>query len=289
VAAPAIPTWKERLAACFRFRHRFLHVFGAPAAVGALAAMGTSNLLNADTGLSLGALVAAMGSLIAAYYVTAGFDGKLVAQLQAENVEASALAAARELERVAWNADPEIKATFERILAVYASIEAVFADGIDDEVERILDGSRADLRALRDRAAKMVELFHRLGEVIHQSDGRRLYDEMNRFRYEVEQMPEGPDRRAREEARQSAERTYAQWHAAYERRNQVKSVLTVIEKNLEEFKLAMALRKADIADGGEGAANVSELQARLSAAGEACDELVGRPSGETRRARRSRA
>ena len=60
-------------------------------------------------------------------------------------------------------------------------------------------------------------------------------------------------------------------------------------RSLEEFKLAMALRKADVIEGVDSAANVSELQARLSAAGEACDELVGRATAEPRRARRSRA
>jgi hypothetical protein len=267
VAATPIPTWKERLAACFRFRHRFLHVFGAPAAVGAIAAMGTSSLLNPDVGLSLGALVAAVGSVIAGYYVTAGFDRKLVEQLQAEKVEAGAVADAQALDRIAWNAHPEIRPTLERILSVHASIEAVFTDGIDDDVERILDGSRADLRALRDRAAKMVELFRRLGEVIEQSDGQRLYDEVKRLTRETSRISEGAARRASEEALASAERTYSQWQAAVERQNQVRSVLTVIEKNLEEFKLAMALRKADAAEGSAGATNVSELQARLSAAG----------------------
>jgi hypothetical protein len=189
-----------------------------------------------------------------------------------------------------WNADPEIRPIFERILTEHASIEAVFTDGIDDDVERILDGSRADLRALRDRAAKMVELYRRLGEVVQQSDGRRLYEEMNRLKEEVARMPAGGPRHAREQASQSAERAYAQWHAAYERRGQITSVLTVIEKNLEEFKLAMALRKADHAEGTEGSTNVSELQERLAAAGQACDELVGRtPSTEVRRSRRSRA
>lgn len=288
--ATPIPTWKERLAACFRWRHRFLHVFGAPAALGALTAMGTASLLNPDTGVSLGALVAALGTLIAGYYVTAGFDRKLVEQLQAEKVEEGVLASAKELEQIAWNADPEIRPLFERVLAVHASIEAVFTDGIDDDVERILDGSRGDLRALRDRAAKLVELYRRLGDVVQQSDGRRLYEEMERLKDEVARMPEGGARRAREEARLSAERTYGQWHAAYERRGQITSALTVIEKNLEEFKLAMALRKADVADGSEGATNVSELQARLTAAGQACDELVGRaPSVAPRRSRRSRA
>jgi hypothetical protein len=263
-------------------------VFGAPAAVGALTAMGTASLLNADTGLSLGALVAALGSLIAGYYVTAGFDRKLVEQLQAERVEEGVLASAKQLQQIMWSAHPEIRPIFERILAVHASIEAVFTDGIDDDVERILDGSRADLRALRDRAAQMVELYRRLGEVVQQSDGRRLYEEMERLKFEVAHLPEGAARRAREEARQSAERTYAQWHAAYERRGQITSVLTVIEKNLEEFKLAMALRKADHAEGAEGSTNVSELQARLAAAGQACDELVGRTPSEPQRARRSR-
>jgi hypothetical protein len=294
VPATPIPTWKERLAACFRWRHRFLHVFGAPAAVGALTAMGTASLLNADTGMSLGALVTALGSVIAGYYVTAGFDKKLVEQLQAEGVEQGVLASAKQLEQILWNADPEIRPIFERILAVHGSIEAVFTDGIDDDVERILDGSRADLRALRDRAAKMVELYRRLGDVVQQSDGRRLYEEMNRLKEEVARLPEGGARRAREEASISAERTYSQWHAAYERRGQITSVLTVIEKNLEEFKLAMALRKADAAEGAESTTNVSELQERLAAAGQACDELVGRTPSTTdarhsRRPRRSRA
>lgn len=265
-------------------------MFGAPAAVGALTAVGTASLLNPDTGLSLGALVAALGSLIAGYYVTAGFDRKLVEQLQAEKLEEGVVADARQLAELVWNADPEVRPTFERILAVHASIEAVFVDGLDDDVERILDASRGDLRALRDRAAKMVVLFQRLGEVVQQSDGRRLYEEMERLKEEVRRMPEGSARRARDEARLSAERTYGQWHAAYERRGQITSVLTVIEKNLEEFKLAMALRKADHAEGSETATNVSELQARLTAAGQACDELVGRmPSRESRRPQRSRA
>jgi hypothetical protein len=250
--------------------------------------MGTTSMLNADTGLALGALVAGVGSLLAGYYVTAGFDRKLVEQLQAESVEDAARLDAAELEGIVLNAHPDIKPTLERILWIHGSIEAVFADGIDDAVERILEGSRGDLRALRDRAVRMVELYRKLGEVLHQSDGRRLWDEMNRLRQEVSRMPAGAGRRAQEEALASAERTYGQWQTTAERHKQVRSVLTVIEKNLEEFKLAMALRKADAMDGGDGTANVSELQARLAAAGQACDELVGRAPQE-RRVRRSRA
>jgi hypothetical protein len=264
-------------------------VFGAPAALGALTAVASASALDSNTGLALGALVAGIGTLLAGYYVTAGFDRGLVAAIQAEKLEQSAAADAQRLVQALWTAHPDINPILERVLVTHAAIDAVFHDGIDDSVERILEASRGDLRSLRDRAVKMVELYRRLTEVIQQSDGLRLFKEMNRLKAEVERLPRGPGRKAEEEALASAERTYNQWHGAVEKQKQVKSVLTVIEKNLEEFKIAMALRKAAALDGesGDGTSNVSELQARLAAAGEACDELVGRPS-EPGRARRAR-
>lgn len=254
-----------------------------------MAAVGTASALNPDTGLALGALVAGVGTVLGGYFVTAGFDRKLVAQLQAEKVEQSARTDAQALDQVVANAHPEIRSQLERILAVHASIEAVFTDGIDDSVERILQSSRPDLRALRDRAATMVELYRKLGEVLTQTNGHRLYDELQRLKRDVGRAPAGPERRAQEEALASTERAYGQWYTASQRQGQVKSVLTVIEKNLEEFKLAMALRKADALEGESGASNVSELQARLAAAGQACDELVGRSSASESRRPRSRA
>jgi hypothetical protein len=90
-----------------------------------------------------------------------------------------------------------------------------------------------------------------------------------------------------ESARQSTERTYKQWLAAVDKQTQIRSVLTVIETNLQEFKLAMELRKADAAMGQQTSGpDVTELQQRLVAAGEACDELVG---GANRARRRRRA
>jgi hypothetical protein len=289
VASPAIPTWRERLSACFRWRHRLLHVVGVPSAIGALASVGGASLLNPDTGLALGALVAGLGTLLAGYYVTAGFDRKLVERLQAEKAASELALDAQNLTQIVWNAPQELRPVLERIVATHSAIDAVFSDAVDDAVERILEGSRADLRALRDRALKLVELYRRLGEVIQHSDGRRLYEEMNRLKGQLANLPAGPTRDAQLEAYSSAERTYAQWQAAVDKHRQVHSVLTVIEKNLEEFKLAMALRKAALVEGDSGATNVSELQARLAAAGEACDQLVGRPSGEARRSRRARA
>jgi hypothetical protein len=289
VPALPIPTFRDRLRACFRFRHRFLHVFGAPSAIGALAAIGGATALNPDTGLLLGALVAAVGTTIAGYYVTAGFDRGLVEQLQAEKARAGAVLEAKELERLLVETHPEIRANIERILATHAAIEAVFLDGVDDSVERILDASRADLKALRDRAVNLVALYRRLGEVIEQADGRRLWNELNRLKAEAASLPPGAAKHSAEEAFASTERTYAQWHNAVEKHRQVKHVLTVIEKNLEEFKLVMALRKADAVDGGSEAVNVSEFQSRLHAAVQACDELVGRPTDARRNPRRARA
>ncbi|MEJ7731953.1 MAG: hypothetical protein WKG00_22425 [Polyangiaceae bacterium] len=288
MAAPRIPTWKERLAACFRWRHRFLHVFGAPGAVGAVAAVASAAALNADVGLALGALTAGVGSLLAGYWVTAGFDTKLVKQLQDEEQSKGAQLAAGEIQRVVYEAEPEIRPVLERILHYHATIEAAFADGIDDQVEAILQNSRPDLLALRDRAVAMVKLYRRLREIIQQSDGRWLEQEVRRMESQLQRAPEGAVRDALLAAKESTERTLAQWRAAVDKQMQVGSVLTVIETNLQEFKLAMELRKADAAMGSQTTGTeVSELQARLSAAGEACDELVGRSSVTS--ARRSRA
>jgi hypothetical protein len=68
----------------------------------------------------------------------------------------------------------------------------------------------------------------------------------------------------------------------------VENVLTLIENSLQEFKLAMELRKADATLGSATAGrDVSDLQSRLIAAGQACDELVGR-APSTARARERR-
>ncbi len=286
---PSIPTWKDRLKACFQFRHRLMHVFGVPAALGAATAVAASTALNANTGFALGALVAAMGTTLAGYFVTSGFDRKLVARLTQERAARDAVSDAQQVQAAVWNAPPDVRPLVERIVTTHGSIEAVFADGLDDPVERILEGSRRDLLALRDRAITMVELHRRLGEIIVQSDGRRLWEEANRLEAQLARVPEGAARQAQAEALASAKRTFQQWQAAVDKQNQVRAVLTVIEKNLEEFKLAMALRKADALDGDGSAPNVSELQSRLVAAGEACDQLVGRAGGDERRARRERA
>lgn len=265
-------------------------MFGVPGAIGALTAVGTASMLNPDTGLAFGTLVAGVGTVLAGYFITAGFDRGLVKQLQAEKQAEGALLDDKKLQEAVWNAAVELRPLLERIVNVHASIEAVFNDGLDDAVERILEGSRPDLRALRDRALKLSELYRRLGDVIQQTDGHRLYNELNRLKAELGHMPPGPGRAAQEEALASAERTYAQWHNAVAQQKQVTNVLTVIEKNLEEFKLAMALRKAALVEGEEGATNVSELQERLTAAGQACDQLVGsRASVAPRRPGRARA
>jgi hypothetical protein len=286
VAAPPIPTWKERLGACFRWRYRLLHVFGVPGAVGAAASVAAASLLNPDTGLALGALVAGVGTLIGGYYVTSGFDRRLVERLQAEKAEAGARHDAEHIVAIVANASSEIRPVLERIVGTHASIEAGFAGGTDDTVERLLQGSRDDLRALRDRALKLVDVYRQLSEVIQQSNGQRLYDEMTRLNATLARMHAGPARKAQEEACASAERTYTQWHNAVDKQRQIGSVFTVIEKNLEEFRLAMALRKVDALEGEDGTTNVSELQARLTAAGEACDQLVGRTSTLAGSARR---
>ena len=285
--APRIPSWKDRLAACFQWRHRLMHVFGAPAAMGALAAVGTSAALNPDVGLGMGALVAAVGTVLAGYYVTAGFDRKLVENLQAEESEREYASKQSQVAQIVATADPNLQPVLQRILFYHQSIEAAFVDGIDDSVEAILQNSRGDLSALRDRAFSMVQLFQKLTQIIHQSDGRWLASEVERMDRELASTPEGSVRDALEAARTSTQRALAQWQAAIDKQRQVKSVLTVIESNLQEFKLAMELRKADAVLSDKPAApDVSELQARLAAAGQACDELVGRDEQRQRTTRR---
>jgi hypothetical protein len=279
MAAPRIPDWKERLKACFRYRHRLLHVFGIPGALGAVAAVAGASALNPDTGLALGALTAAIGSLLAGYYVVAGFDRSLVGKLQAEETEHEQALADGEIRQVLATSDPQLGAQLGNILHLHQQIEGVFSDGIDDAVEAILQNSRTDLTSLRNRAISMVKLFHRLTAIVLQTDGRQLQQDLERIDADLARTPEGALRDTLIATHESTTRALSQWQAASEKRSQVWSILKLIENNLHEFKLAMELRKADATMGGEAAApEVSELQARLAAAGEACDELIGRSS-----------
>jgi hypothetical protein len=266
-----------------------MHVFGAPAAVGAATAIAAGATLNPDVGMALGALAAGVGSALVAWWVTAGYDTKLVRQLQAEEASALQQNEAIDIQQAIYQADPEVKPLLERILFYHAGIDAAFADGIDDQVEAILQSSRDDLKALRDRAIAMSKLHRRLREIVQQSDGNWLHQEVQRMDAQLSRSAEGGGRDALLAARESTARTLAQWQTAVDKQGQVRSVLTMIDSNLQEFKLAMELRKADAAMGAQTAgADVSELQSRLTAAGEACDELMGRQtSGARRRVRRS--
>ncbi|MBW2455354.1 MAG: hypothetical protein JRI68_12620, partial [Deltaproteobacteria bacterium] len=151
-------------------------------------------------------------------------------------------------------------------------------------VERILTSSRDDLEALRDRAVAMVTLHGRLRRIILQSDGRGLYNEIERIDNQLKGTSDGSVRDALEGALASTKRTHEQWKAAIDKQSQIEAVLTIIETNLQEFKLAMELRKADAAMSSQASGlDVSELQSRLTAAGQACDELVGRKRARRRR------
>jgi hypothetical protein len=283
--APArISTWQERLRACLSWRQRLLHVFGVPSAVGALTAVASAAALNPEAGLALGVLTAGTGVLLAGYYVVAGFDRGLVAQLEQDERGRAFELEQSELSGVLLGSEPALRAQLERCLSLYAAIDAVFSDGIDDAVEAILQNSRPDLKALQLRAVNMVKLHQRLSSVIRQSNVEALRHEIQRMDRELAQTAQGPVRDALVAARESSVRALEQWQNAFEKRAQVQSVLTLIENNLQEFKLAMELRKADAALGAvTSGQDMSELQARLTAAGEACDELVGRAPGTSGR------
>ncbi len=287
MAAP-IPTWQERLKACFRWQQRFLQVFGAPSALGAVTAVGAAVALNPDTGLALGALTALTGVVLSGYYVVAGFDRRLIRELMAEETGRVVESEQAEVFQVLMQADPLLRAQLERVLQLHATIDAVFTDGIDDAVEAILQNSRGDLATLRQRAISMLKLHQRLASIVQQSNAEFLMHEARRMDHELAQTPAGPVRDALLAARESTERTLEQWRNAAEKQAQVRSVLTLIENNFQEFRLAMELRKADAAVGSATSGrDVSELQSRLAAAGEACDELVGRASvAPARRAKR---
>ena len=266
-----------------------MHVFGAPAAVGAVAAVASSAALSPDVGLSLGMLTAGVGTALAGYFITAGFDKGLNEQLIEEAQEAEVAQAGQEVQAVIWNADPQIRPVLERVVWYYDTIEAVFNDGHTDTVEAVLQGSRTDLKALRDRALAMAKLYVRLRTIIQQSDPRYLQSEIERMEKELQRTQPGATHDVLSAAKASTERTLAQWQAAVDKQRQITGVLTMIESNLQEFKLAMELKKADAAIGAEtaGTPNVSELQSRLQAATEACDELVGGGTRGRRRARRT--
>lgn len=158
-----------------------------------------------------------------------------------------------------------------------------------DTVEAVLEGSRTDLKALRDRALSMFKLYVRLRHIIQSSDPRYLQSEIERMdkgaaAYETRRNL----RRAR--GRKREHRGYSRPVA--NRGGQAEANHRRVDHEREqsaEFKLAMELKKADAAMGAEtaGAPNVTELQSRLQAATDACDELVGARGRRRRRARRS--
>jgi hypothetical protein len=261
--AARISNWRERLRACFRWQQRLLHVVGVPSAVGAVTAAATASALNPEVGLALGALTAGTGVLIAGYYVVAGFDRGLEALLTQESHGRERMAEQNDLSMVLATADPLLRTQLERCLDLYATTEAVFRDNVNDSVEDLLKSSLGDLEALKRRAVAMVKLHQRLTVVVQSSNAENLAQDVRRMDREL----------------------------AQEKRSQVASVLTLIENSLREFKLGVELRKADATIGGSTAEHdVSELSARLIAAGQACDELVGGASSpEPVRRQRRRA
>jgi len=291
MAAAHISNWRERLGACFRWRQRLLHVLGVPSALGAATAVASSAMLNPDVGLALGVLAAGTGVLMAGYYVVAGFDRGLEALLAQESQGRDLMQEQNELSRVLATAEPALRTQLERCLDLYATTAAVFQDGVDDSVEELLKSSLGDLEALKRRAVSMVKLHQRLSVVVQSSNADALARDVRRMDQELAGLAAGSVRDALLAARQSSVRALEQWQGAWEKRAQVASVLTLIENSLREFKLGMELRKADAAMGGSAAENdVSELSARLIAAGQACDELVGRaPSAQPARRERTRA
>jgi len=288
MAAARISTWKERLLACFQWQKRLLHVFGIPSAVGAVTAVAAASALNPDAGLAIGALTAGTGVLLAGYYVVAGFDRKLAALHEAEDGEQALAHEQDELSRLLVTSEPEMRAQLERCLSLYAAIDVQFSDGIDDAVEAVLQNSRGDLATFKARAIDMVKLYHRLSAVVRESNANALMAEVRRMDQNLSRLTEGSVRDALLAARESSVRMLEQWQDAFAKRQQVASVLTLIENNLQEFKLAMELRKADATLGTAASGpDVSDLQARLTAAGQACDELVGRSArGRSSRERR---
>src|SRR5262245_63278474 len=98
-----------------------MHVFGVPSAIGAVTAVAAAAALNADVGMALGALTAGVASLLAGYWVTAGFDKKLVKQLQDEEANKGKMLEQGEIQRAIYEAEPEIRPVLERILHYHAN------------------------------------------------------------------------------------------------------------------------------------------------------------------------
>lgn len=284
---PAIPSWKDRLRACFRMRQRAMHVFGIPAAIGSAVAVGVASVLTPEAGLSLGVLSAGVGSLLVGYYVVAGFDHGVVRMLQDEERTAAKIDQIEGMQLALRSAPDAMRPALESIISQHLAIEAEFEDDESCPVEAILANSRADITALRDRAVSLIDLYNRIERLLAQSDADRLRQELERLQLELDQTQDPTTIEALESARASTQRALEQRGAAEDKRTQIRSLMTMIDSNIKEFKLTMELRKTDAALGkGTTAPEVSELQARLVAAGQACDQLMG---GGARSARRVRA
>jgi hypothetical protein len=263
VAAVDLPTWQERLAACFRPRHRLLHVWGVPLAVGGIAAAAASGSLHTRA-LALGSIVTGIGILLAAWYVVLGGDRRLIAQLQAEKHAARGRS---ELAAVAASAPLDKRPLLERIRAKL--------DGLDAELERAaarggsarLDGLCDDLVSVRHKVLAIATEIPRRPVTEATADAARLESEIARLASELKEAA-GALRDALAASRSSAAAELARHRAAIDLDARMTSLLEIIDAELDA--VAKVLEAHVAVDDAAG----RSLRERLAAALAACDRSL---------------
>lgn len=261
MASADVPTGQQRLAACFRVRHRLLHVLGIPLALGGVLAVAAAGSLH-DRAVVLGAVAAVSGIVLAVWFVVLGFDRTLMAQLETENRErrgrsdlAAAIAAA----------PTERKALLERIGGKLDSVDQVATYVAVPGAAALLDELRADLSGLRHRAAALATALAAMSAARTRADAdvARLETEVTRIASELDEMT-GSLRDALGAAKAAAEAELARCHAAIELEARMTAALTAFDSDL-------AVAQRTLAGDAVSYSDVERLHERLAAVCESCN------------------
>lgn len=275
----ALPTWRDRLKACFSLQHRFLHVFGVPAILGLLTASLDLGGAEGSLGLLVGGGLAAAG----AYLVTVGADRRLNRRLFEEKRERALDRVEAQFHEIRARVGEETREALQRIEVLFREIRAIFEKGEKDEITAVLATAEGDVNELRRKAYDLAELDLRLGRLLGEFDGDRLDDEISRHLRTIKKAHNEAEEKAARAALGALERKKAQMDDARARLSQVRSALSTIESNLSEFKVGVELRKADALMRQGDVEGLEDLGLRLKATGSACDEILGSPKESSAR------
>jgi hypothetical protein len=262
MASVDLPTWQERFAACFRVRHRLLHVFGIPAVLGGVTAVALSGSMRSRA-VVLGVIIGAVGMLLAAWYVVSGADRKLVEMLQAEKRDARGK---DELAGALAGASAELRALLERVRAKLDSVDAAVDKVTIQGSLAALDNLRDSLGSARHKAVAIASAIAKLQVAKAKTDATRLEAEITRLAGELAET-DGSLRDALGASKKSAETELARCRTKIELDKQLNAMLGTIEADV-------GVVEKGLAGGTIASADAERLRERLAGTLSGCDGVL---------------